>query len=173
MTGRAAVPSPLRILVGSTPGSVPDLVARRIAERLGREDRVVLVDNRMGAAGRLAINALRSAPADGTTLLLAPGAIATMYPAIYAQPGYDAQADLLPVSTARRAASGPGGWCRGTGFGDIAARLRRVGHGAGFTVQLWLPGHRHTPACFGRPVRTPRGHSVDPCALCRRAASGQ
>ena len=100
VTGRAAAPSPLRILVGSTPGSVPDLVARRIAERLGREDRVVLVDNRMGAAGRLAISGLRSAPADGTTLLLAPGAIATMYPAIYAQPGYDAQADLLPVSTA-------------------------------------------------------------------------
>lgn len=80
MTGRAAAPSTLRILVGSTPGSVPDLVARRIAERLGREDRVVLVDNRMGAAGRLAINGLRSAPADGTILLLAPGAIATMYP---------------------------------------------------------------------------------------------
>ena len=37
MTGRAAAPSPLRILVGSTPGSIPDLVARRIAEQLARE----------------------------------------------------------------------------------------------------------------------------------------
>ncbi len=100
MAGRAAAQSPLRILVGSTPGSVPDLVARRIAERLARENRAVFVENRTGAAGRLAIQGLRGAPADGTTLLLAPGAVATMYPAIYAQPGYDARADLLPVSTA-------------------------------------------------------------------------
>lgn len=101
MTGRAAAPSTHRILEGSTPGSVPDLVVRRIVERLSREDRAVLIDNRMGAAGRLAINALRSAPADGTTLLLAPGSIATMYPAVYPQPPARWQTyALLPRSSA-------------------------------------------------------------------------
>jgi tripartite-type tricarboxylate transporter receptor subunit TctC len=98
--GRSSARSALRILVGSSPGSVPDIVARRIAERLGAAGRSVVVDNRTGAAGRLAISELRQSPADGTTLLLAPGAVATMYPAIYVQAGYDAQATLLPVSTA-------------------------------------------------------------------------
>jgi len=98
--GRSAARSSLRVLVGSSAGSVPDAVARRIAERLATGGRSALVDNRVGAAGRLAINELRQSAADGTTLLLAPGAVATMYPAIYAQSGYDARADLLPVSTA-------------------------------------------------------------------------
>lgn len=98
--GRSAARDSLRVLVGSSAGSVPDVVARRIAGRLATGGRSVLVDNRTGAAGRLAINELRQSAADGTTLLLAPGAVATMYPAIYAQPGYDARADLLPVSTA-------------------------------------------------------------------------
>ena len=99
--GRSAARDSLRVLVGSSAGSVPDVVARRIAERLAAIDgRSVLVDNRTGAAGRLAIHELRQSAADGTTLLLAPGAVATMHPAIYAQPGYDARTDLLPVSTA-------------------------------------------------------------------------
>lgn len=98
--GRSLAQSPLRVLVGSSPGSVPDVVARRIAERLAAGGRTVVVDNRTGAAGRLAIQELRQAGTAGTTLLLAPGAVATMYPAIYAQPGYDAGTDLLPVSTA-------------------------------------------------------------------------
>jgi tripartite-type tricarboxylate transporter receptor subunit TctC len=110
--GRSAASDALRVLVGSPAGSVPDVVARRIAERLAGGGRSVLVDNRAGAAGRLAINELRQSGADGTTLLLAPGAVATMYPAIYAQPGYDARADLLPVSTAAELtlalAAGPG-----------------------------------------------------------------
>lgn len=98
--GRSRGRPSLRVLVGSPAGSVPDVVARRIAERLASAGRGVLVDNRPGAAGRLAINELRQAGPEGATLLLAPGAVATMYPAIYAQPGYDARADLLPVSTA-------------------------------------------------------------------------
>lgn len=98
--GRGSARPSLRLLVGSMAGSVPDVVARRIAERLADAGRGVLVDNRPGAAGRLAINELRQAGPEGATLLLAPGAVATMYPAIYTQPGYDARADLRPVSTA-------------------------------------------------------------------------
>lgn len=90
-----------RIFVGSPAGSVPDLVARRVAERLPSwEGRPLVIENRAGAAGQLAIAALRTAPADGTAMLLAPGAIATMYPAIYPKLPFDPDQDLAPVSVA-------------------------------------------------------------------------
>ncbi len=88
-----------RILLGFRGGTLPDQVARRFAERLSATGRVVSLDARFGAEGRAAITELRSAVPDGGTLLLAPGAIATLYPALYRKPGYDERTDLAPVST--------------------------------------------------------------------------
>ncbi len=91
----------MHMLCSGPAGSIPDIVARRVAEQLsGRYAQRVLVDNRPGAAGRLAISALKTAPADGTTLLLAQGAVATVYPYLYPQLAYDAVLDLQPVSLA-------------------------------------------------------------------------
>ena len=91
----------LHILCSGPAGSIPDIVARRVAEQLsGRYAQRALVDNRPGAAGRIAVNALMLAPADGTTVLLAQGAIATVYPYLYAKLAYDPAVDLQPVSLA-------------------------------------------------------------------------
>jgi tripartite-type tricarboxylate transporter receptor subunit TctC len=91
----------LAILCSGPAGSIPDIVARLVAEQLGgRTGRRALVDNRPGAAGRIAVNALKSARPDGNTLLLAQGAIATVYPSLYAPLGYDPALDLRPVSLA-------------------------------------------------------------------------
>ncbi|RYF29906.1 MAG: twin-arginine translocation pathway signal protein [Comamonadaceae bacterium] len=91
----------LRILCSGPPGSVPDTVARRVGDALGeREGRTVVVDNRPGAAGQIAVAALKAAPPDGNTLLLAQGAIATVYPSLYAKLGWDPSTDLQPVSLA-------------------------------------------------------------------------
>jgi tripartite-type tricarboxylate transporter receptor subunit TctC len=96
--------TPLRLLCTGPAGSIPDTVARRYAEQLGaRYSGGVVVDNRPGAAGQIAIGALKQAAADGTTLLLAQGAIATVYPFLYAKLGYDPAADLKPVSVAAEA----------------------------------------------------------------------
>jgi tripartite-type tricarboxylate transporter receptor subunit TctC len=93
--------APQRILVGFGAGSIPDMIARRYAERLSAaQARPVLVENRVGAGGRLAIAALRQAPADGSVWLLAPGAAVTIAPFLYAQAGYDADRDLLAASSA-------------------------------------------------------------------------
>lgn len=98
---RAAREGALRLLCSGPAGSIPDLVARAVAEQLmPAPGHRTLVDNRPGAAGRLSIAALKSAPADGTTLLVAQGAIATVYPFLYDKPGYDAATDLQPVSLA-------------------------------------------------------------------------
>ena len=100
----ATLPATLRILCSGPAGSIPDTVARRYAEHLtGRLAANVLVDNRVGAAGQLAIAALRQSAADGTTMLLAQGAVATVYPSLYAKLGYDPAIDLKPVSLAAEA----------------------------------------------------------------------
>jgi tripartite-type tricarboxylate transporter receptor subunit TctC len=59
-----------------------------------------VVDNRPGAAGQLSVAALKAAPADGNTWLLAQAAIATVYPYLYPKLAYDAATDLAPVSVA-------------------------------------------------------------------------
>src|SRR4249920_3273943 len=73
----------VRVIVGFTPGSAPDIVARLmgqwLSERLGQQ---FLVENRPGAGGNVGTEAVVRAPADGYTLLLvgAPNAInATLY----------------------------------------------------------------------------------------------
>jgi tripartite-type tricarboxylate transporter receptor subunit TctC len=91
----------LRILCSGPAGSIPDLVARAIGDQLPATLGLrALVDNRPGAAGQLSVSALKNAPADGSTLLLAQGAIATVYPFLYTKLGYDAAVDLQPVSLA-------------------------------------------------------------------------
>lgn len=99
--------APLRILAGASPGSIPDVIARRYAEQLAaRLGRPVTVENRAGAAGRVAIGALRQAPADGSTLLLAAGAVASIYPYLFRELGYDPNTDLRPLSVAAEATLG-------------------------------------------------------------------
>ena len=89
------------VLCSGPAGSVPDLVARRVAEQLaGRHGQRAIVENRPGAAGQIAVKALQMAPADGSTLLLAQGAVATINPYLYARLPYDPVADLRPVSLA-------------------------------------------------------------------------
>jgi tripartite-type tricarboxylate transporter receptor subunit TctC len=91
----------LRILCTGPAGSVPDIIARAFSEALaGVFAEHVVVDNRPGAAGQIAVQALKSAPADGSTWLLGQGAIASLYPTLYAKLGYDPARDLVPVSLA-------------------------------------------------------------------------
>ena len=100
-----AAPSPklerLRILCSGPAGSVPDIVARSFGAALtGVFAQQVAVDNRPGAAGQIAVQALKSAPADGATWLLGQGAIASLYPTLYGKLAYDPARDLVPVSLA-------------------------------------------------------------------------
>lgn len=93
--------NPLRIVCSGPAGSIPDIVARRVAEQLTRQHpQGAIVDNRPGAAGQIAVNALKAAAPDGTTVLLAQGAVATVYPYLYAKLAYDPIIDLQPVSMA-------------------------------------------------------------------------
>ena len=89
-----------RIVVGFPPGGSSDTVARLYAERLrGAFAPQVIVENRSGAGGRLAIETVKAAAPDGTTLLQTPASMLTIYPHIYTRTlRYDALTDLAPVS---------------------------------------------------------------------------
>ena len=89
----------IRILCGYPAGGSVDVVARRLAQGLGKAlERPTIVENRPGAAGRLAVQALKGAAADGASLLVTPGSVLTMYPHIYRPLGYDVFTDLAPVA---------------------------------------------------------------------------
>jgi tripartite-type tricarboxylate transporter receptor subunit TctC len=91
----------LKILVGFPPGGSADVVSRHLADKLtSTYARSAIVDNRPGAAGRIAIDALRTAPPDGRTLLLTPASTVTVYADIYRNLSYNPFTDLVPVSLA-------------------------------------------------------------------------
>ena len=94
---------PLRMLVPVPAGGTSDLVARLIADRL-REDlgRPVVVENKPGATGRVAIAAFKSAAPDGTTLLFAPIALPVIGPLVFKTPGYEPAKDWAPVGQVAR-----------------------------------------------------------------------
>ena len=93
---------PVRMIVGVTPGSAPDIVARLVgqwlSERLGQQ---FLVENRPGAGTNIGTEVVVRAPADGYTLLLvgAPNAINTT---LYDKLSFNFLRDIAPVAAISR-----------------------------------------------------------------------
>lgn len=88
-----------RILCGYPPGGSVDLVARKLGEFLATAGGAPPVaENKPGAAGRIAVEELKRTPADGSTLLVTPASIMTMYPHVYRRLSYDPFSDVAPVS---------------------------------------------------------------------------
>jgi tripartite-type tricarboxylate transporter receptor subunit TctC len=89
---------PVRIVVGFGAGSAADILARLIgqwlSERLGQQ---LLIDNRPGAGGNIATEAVLRSPADGYTLLLA-GSNDSINATLYEKLNYDFIRDIEPVA---------------------------------------------------------------------------
>ena len=97
------LPDSAKIFAGFAPGGTVDVAARRIADKL--RDVVaksVVVENRTGAGGQIALSALKTAPADGLTFLVTPMSMLGIYPHTYKKLPYDPVADFMPVSQAVR-----------------------------------------------------------------------
>lgn len=118
---------PVRLIIPTTPGSTPDLLARTIAPKLSeRIGRTVVVDNRVGASGNIGTEAVVRAAPNGSTLLIHASSLATGAPLQKSLP-FDASKDLAPVTMM--------GWSRlvfvthpGTGMktiGDFLAAARK------------------------------------------------
>jgi len=89
----------LRILVGFPPGGGTDAIARLLAEALRAElGATLIVDNKAGAGGQLAAQALKAAEPDGTTLLLSHDHTVSILPLVMKNPGYQPAKDFVPVA---------------------------------------------------------------------------
>jgi len=90
----------VKVIYGFPAGSAGDSVARRVAEKLGGTPysrNPGYVENKPGAGGRIALETLKAAPADGSVLALAPVSALSVYPYIYPKLSYKPE-DVTAVS---------------------------------------------------------------------------
>jgi tripartite-type tricarboxylate transporter receptor subunit TctC len=91
---------PIRLFVSFPPGGAADLVARVFGQPLSvRLGQPVVIENRPGANGNLAGDAVAHAEPDGHTLLLGPSALFSINPYLYAKMPIDPLKELLPVAS--------------------------------------------------------------------------
>lgn len=89
---------PIRIIVPSSPGGSPDILARLISGPLAEElGQALIVEAIPGAAGIIGTDKVAKASADGYTLLYGFNQVATMNPPLYKKLPYQPERDLLPL----------------------------------------------------------------------------
>jgi tripartite-type tricarboxylate transporter receptor subunit TctC len=91
----------IRIIVPLTPGSPTDAVARLLAQKLGPIlNQTVIVDNKPGANGVIAVQDLMRSPADGSALFFGSVSIFAINVPMVKNLPYDPRRDFTPISTA-------------------------------------------------------------------------
>ncbi len=96
---KASFPAkPVRVIVPFAPGGATDVLARGVSDRLGQQlGQPAIVDNRPGAAGLLACDAVAKAAADGHTLTLGTTSTMLSNQFMFKKMAYDPQKDMVPV----------------------------------------------------------------------------
>lgn len=92
---------PVKILIGFPPGGSADTTARILADKMKDTLGVpVIVENRPGAGGRIAAQAIKDAAPDGNTMMLVPFAVMVIQPMVFSSVKYDTAKDFTPVANA-------------------------------------------------------------------------
>lgn len=140
----------LRVLVGFPPGGSVDILARNLAEAMRDDFGTIIVENKPGAAGRIALAQLKAAKPDGLTVIVAPSPGFVLFPHIFKKLDYDPNKDFTPIS---QLASMPFGITTGPNTGvktiaEMAAKAKAdpinvtvgsSGEGsAGHVLSAWL-----------------------------------
>jgi tripartite-type tricarboxylate transporter receptor subunit TctC len=90
---------PVRMVIPIGPGSAPDIIARIVGEKLGvMWGQSVIVDNRPGASGMLAMDNVRASAADGYSLVFANGSAVVVTPYTFLSAKYDAERDFDSIA---------------------------------------------------------------------------
>ncbi len=151
----------IRFIVPYPPGGASDVVARLIGQKMGDTwKQQVVIENRAGANGIIALSHVATSAPDGYTILMTNVGPSAINPSIYKKLPYDAIKDFIPVSLTNlvplmmvvnsslgvnsvaefvaRAKSTPGAWSYGTGgtgtAGHLAMELFMMN--AGITMQM-------------------------------------
>lgn len=94
---------PVKLLVPAPAGGTMDVVARIVADQLARDiGQPVVVENKAGAGGAIAIQAMVSAPADGQTIMMTASNVLTEIPHVM-KTSFDPLKDVKPVAVLARA----------------------------------------------------------------------
>lgn len=88
----------LKILVGFPPGGSVDVLARTLGDAMRDDFSTVVVDNKPGAAGRIALMQTKAAKPDGQTVVILPMGPMVIFPHSYKKLDYDSLKDFTPVS---------------------------------------------------------------------------
>jgi tripartite-type tricarboxylate transporter receptor subunit TctC len=90
---------PIKLIVGFGPGGGNDIIGRVIAQKMSEKlGQPVVVENKPGAGGIIAAEAVMRAPADGYTLLVAPTGTLVGNPAVRRKLSYDPQKSFVPIA---------------------------------------------------------------------------
>src|SRR5882757_11166688 len=97
------VNKPVRVIVGFPAGGGTDIIARILADRLrGTYASTVLVENKPGAAARLAVEYVKNSEPDGSVMLFTPDYPITVYPHSFRSLNYDSLRDFTAVAPAAK-----------------------------------------------------------------------
>ena len=92
---------PLRMVIPFAAGGSPDIIGRMVAEELSTIlGQSVVVENRAGAGGNIAVQYVIDQPADGYTLLLGTSGNMASNKVLYRNLKFDTEVDLIPISVA-------------------------------------------------------------------------
>jgi tripartite-type tricarboxylate transporter receptor subunit TctC len=136
---------PVKVVVPYAAGTGPDIFTRYLSERLARGwGQQIVVENKPGASGFIAIDGLKNAVPDGHELLIAANGHTAMNPALYRKLPYDPHKDMVPVALTYRtpffvavSASGPYQSVPAL----IAAAKAKPGHVSYGTPYVGSPSH--------------------------------
>ena len=94
-----AQPSGVKLMVGFPPGGGTDAIARILADKLKDQlATTVVVENKAGAGGQIAAQALKAAPADGSVLFLSHDHTISILPLVVKNPGFEPAKDFVAVA---------------------------------------------------------------------------
>lgn len=153
--------APAKIIVGFPAGGSFDAIARLIADKAKTElNRPIVVDNKTGAGGRIAVDALKASPADGSVVMLGPDALTALYPFTFKKLSYDPKKDLVPIGTAAEFAFS---FAVGTApkvntWTEYVAWARKSPNEANFGIPALGAPHHFFGLMLGNAINVPMQH---------------
>ncbi len=144
-TAQAQFGKTIKLLVGFPAGGGTDAIARLLAEHLKDElGANIIVENKAGAGGQLAAQALKAAAPDGLTLFLSHDHSISILPQVVKTPGYEPSKDFVPVAgfASFVNALAVSGGTPVKDYKDYVAWLRGAGQGKG---AVGIPAPASTP----------------------------
>lgn len=150
-----------RILVGFPAGGSFDAIARLIAEKARAElGRPVIVENKAGAGGRIAVDVLKTSPTDGTVVMLGPDALTALYPFTFKKLSYDPKKDLTPIGTVAEFAFGfaVGTNPKANNWAEFVEWARKNPKSANFGIPALGAPHHFFGLLLGEAIGVPMQH---------------